>query len=50
MAESEYDVVVVGAGAGGGTMARVLSEQGIKVALVEAGPMLDPQRDYKTNK
>lgn len=50
MAETEFDVVVVGAGAGGGTMARVLSEKGIKVALLEAGPMLDPQRDYKTNK
>ena len=50
MAESEFDVVVVGAGAGGGTMARVLSEKGIKVALLEAGPMLDPQRDYKTHK
>lgn len=50
MAGTDYDVVVVGAGAGGGTMARVLSEKGVKVALLEAGPMLDPQRDYKTHK
>ena len=49
MAETQFDVVVVGAGAGGGTMARVLGEKGVKVALVEAGPMLDPQRDFKTN-
>ncbi|MDE0104837.1 MAG: GMC family oxidoreductase [Bryobacterales bacterium] len=50
MAETKYDVIVVGAGAGGGTMTRVLADKGIKVALVEAGPMLDPQRDFKTNK
>ncbi len=49
MPETQYDVVVVGAGAGGGTMVRVLGEKGIKVALVEAGPMLDPQRDFKTH-
>lgn len=50
MAEADYDVVVVGAGAGGGTMSRVLGEKGIKVALLEAGPMLDPEKDFKTNK
>ena len=50
MAETKYDVIVVGAGAGGGTMTRVLADKGIKVALVEAGPMLDPQKDFKTNK
>lgn len=50
MAEETYDVVVVGAGAGGGTMTRVLAEKGVKVALLEAGPMLDPQKDFKTNK
>ena len=49
MAETQYDVVVVGAGAGGGTMARVLSEKGVKVALLEAGPMIVPERDFKTH-
>ena len=42
-----YDVVVVGSGAGGGTTTRVLAEMGVKVALIEAGPMLDPATEFK---
>ncbi len=37
-----YDICIVGSGAGGGMAAKVLSEQGFKVALVEAGPDFDP--------
>lgn len=44
---TEYDVVVVGSGAGGGTVAKVLTDLGIEVALLEAGRMLDPARDFK---
>ena len=37
--EARYDVVVVGTGAGGATVARCLSEAGLRVALVEEGEL-----------
>ncbi len=42
-----HDVVVIGSGAGGGTVTKVLADMGIKVTLIEAGPMLNPAKDYK---
>jgi choline dehydrogenase-like flavoprotein len=42
-----FDVVVVGSGAGGGTAVKVLTDQGMSVALLEAGPMLNPAKDFK---
>src|SRR5262245_9635195 len=42
-----FDVVVVGSGAGGGTAVKVLTEKGLNVALLEAGPMLNPLKDFK---
>ncbi|MBI1896027.1 MAG: GMC family oxidoreductase [Acidobacteria bacterium] len=42
-----YDVVVIGSGAGGGTVVKVLTDLGVNVALLEAGPMLNPARDFK---
>ena len=41
------DVVVIGSGAGGGTLTKVLTDLGVNVTLLEAGPMLDPARDFK---
>jgi choline dehydrogenase-like flavoprotein len=41
------DVVVVGSGAGGGTAVKVLTDLGINVTLLEAGPMLHPETDFK---
>ena len=40
--QREYDVVIVGSGAGGGQMAYTLTMEGIKVLLLEAGRMFDP--------
>jgi choline dehydrogenase-like flavoprotein len=38
----EYDVCIIGSGAGGGMAAFILAKTGLKVALLEAGPMYDP--------
>src|SRR5436190_4988634 len=35
-----HDVVIIGSGAGGGTVTKVLADMGIRVLLMEAGPML----------
>ncbi len=37
-----YDAIIVGSGAGGGMTTKILSEAGLKVAVVEAGPYFDP--------
>ena len=42
-----YDVVIIGSGAGGGTVTKVLADLGVSVALLEAGPPLDPAKDFK---
>ena len=42
-----YDVIVVGSGAGGGMAAKILTEGGMNVALLEAGPEVHPEKDYK---
>ena len=42
-----YDVCVVGSGAGGGMAAKILTEGGLSVVMLEAGPQVYPEKDYK---
>jgi len=37
-----YDAIIVGSGAGGGMAANILANNGLKVAIVEAGSYFDP--------
>ena len=46
-APKSYDVCVIGSGAGGGMAAKILTEGGLSVALLEAGPPVNPEKDYK---
>ena len=48
-ASMDFDVLVIGSGAGGGMSALSLSQQGFKVGLIERGPRFDPQQDYILN-
>src|SRR3974390_3128132 len=43
----QHDVVVIGSGAGGGTVTKGLAGLGINVTLLEARPTLNPTHDYK---
>lgn len=42
-----FDAVIVGSGATGGWAAKALTENGLRVAVVEAGRQLDPLKDYR---
>jgi choline dehydrogenase-like flavoprotein len=42
-----YDVCVIGSGAAGGAAAKVLTEGGLNVVMLEAGPPLNPESDFK---
>ena len=48
LAEIECDVVIVGSGAGGGVSAEILARSGLKVLIVEEGP-LRTASDFKMN-
>jgi len=40
------DVIIVGAGGGGPVVAKELAERGVDVLMLEAGPWLDPDKDF----
>lgn len=50
MADPHYDVVIIGAGAGGGACAWALTQKKVRVLVLEAGPKYDPFKDYKIDK
>ena len=49
MPKQVYDVLVVGSGASGGTLAAHLARQGVDVAVIEGGPKLDTRTAFNTH-
>src|SRR5436305_7863025 len=43
-----YDAIVIGSGAAGGMAAHVLTSQGMKVLMLEAGKKLDINKELKS--
>jgi choline dehydrogenase-like flavoprotein len=41
-----YDVCIIGSGAAGGIAAKVLTEGGLDVVMLEAGPLLNPAKHF----
>ena len=41
-----YDAIVIGSGASGGMAAKQLTERGLEVLVLEAGPPVNPDRDF----
>lgn len=48
--KKKYDAIIIGSGASGGMAAKELTERGFQVLVLEAGPMIDPLRDFNMNK
>ena len=48
MANEAYDAIVVGSGISGGWAAKELTEKGLKVLMLERGPMVEHVTDYKS--
>ncbi len=49
MAEKIYDVVVIGSGAGGGTLSARLAHLGAEVLVLEGGPRVNTRTDFNTH-
>ena len=50
MPPKTYDVIIVGSGATGGWAAKLLTEKGLRVVILEAGRKLDPMKDYSEHR
>lgn len=48
--KKRYDAIIIGSGASGGMAAKELTARGFEVLVLEAGPMIDPLRDFAMNK
>jgi choline dehydrogenase-like flavoprotein len=46
---TQFDVCVVGSGAGGGIAAKELCEHGAKVCVLEIGEWKDPAKDFRSH-
>lgn len=48
--QAAYDAIIIGSGASGGMAAKELTEHGMKVLVLEAGPPVVPERDLSRHK
>lgn len=47
---AEFDVIVIGTGAGGGIAIKTLCEAGLKVCAINAGRKLEPRKDFQNHR
>jgi len=48
--EKIYDAIIIGSGATGGMAAKELTERGMEVLVLEAGPPVNPERDLSSHR
>lgn len=48
--QKTYDAIIIGSGASGGMAAKELTAHGLEVLVLEAGPPVNPQRDFSQHR